>query len=371
MKQPLLAALIAVGLVASPAISASNIKVTGSIPLTVNTQPATTSINSTKSVSVGKKVKLQRIQLSGNAKKYLATTANQSTKRLSMTAAASALPPTVQLAMNGVPVLDQGQHGTCVTFAVSAAMDAAYGKTRYISELCNLSLGQYLEDQATQKNDEYPSGWDGSLGYFVLGQMQQYGIITTDYQKQYGCGSTTLLTEYPGDDENNKGSAMSDVEFTKHSQYLLKDIHWKMLLNPEDAFTPKANMESVLNNVKVALSNGHRVVFGVLLDVNGSLNYVNGADGSYNNVKHDAWILTNQIRSDAAKQTIDAGHEMVITGYDDNAEITGSDGSKHRGVLTLRNSWAETGYKGDYYMSYDYFKLLAMEVEEISNTPLN
>lgn len=371
MKQPLLASFVAVSLIVSPAILAGNIKVTGSIPLTVNTQPVQTSFSTAASVPAGKKVKLERIELSGNAKKYLANAANQSTKRLSMTAAASALPPSAQLAMNGVPVLDQGQHGTCVTFAASAAIDAAYGKTRYISELCNLTLGQYLEDEATKANQEYPSGWDGSLGFFVLGQMQKYGIITTEYQKQYGCGSTVMLTEYPGDDENNKGSAMSDAEFTKHSQYILKDISWKMLLNPEDAFTPKANMENVLNNVKLAISNGHRVVFGVLLDVNGALGYVNGADGTYNNVKHDAWILTNQIRTDASKQTIDAGHEMVITGYDDNAEITGSDGSKHRGVLTLRNSWAATGYKGDYYMSYDYFKLLTMEVEEISNTPLN
>lgn len=367
MKQPLLASFVAISLVVSPSILAGNIKITGSIPLTVKTEPvASRSLSATTSAPVIKKVKLERVALSASAKKHLASAANQAVKRLmSVSAAASPLPPSVQLAMNGVPVLDQGQHGTCVTFASSAAVDAAYGKTRYISELCNLSLGSYLENEAAKNGGEFPAGWDGSLNFFVLGQMQKYGVISMDYQKHYGCGSTVKLTEYPANDESNHGSPMSDVEFTKHSQYILKDIAVKMLLNPEDAFTPKVNMDSVLENVKSAITKGHRVVFGVLLDVNGSLGYVNGADGMYNSVKHDAWILTKQIRNDAAAEKIDAAHAMVITGYDDNAEITASDGSKHRGVLTLRNSWADSGYQGDYYMSYEYFKLLAMEAEEI------
>src|SRR5262245_37425480 len=47
------------------------------------------------------------------------------------------LPSKIDLGMNRVPVLDQGRHGSCVTFAVTAALDAELGKGDYISQLCN------------------------------------------------------------------------------------------------------------------------------------------------------------------------------------------------------------------------------------------
>src|SRR4029077_16988364 len=85
------------------------------------------------------------------------------------------LPTNVNLGMNNVPVLDQGMHGTCVTFATMAALDAVYGKENYISQLCNLSLGSYLEKISA---GSYPSGWNGSLNKIVLEQIKTYGIIS-------------------------------------------------------------------------------------------------------------------------------------------------------------------------------------------------
>ena len=61
-----------------------------------------------------------------------------------------------------------------------------------------------------------------------------------------------------------------------------------------------------------------------------------------------------------------AGHEMIITGYDDRAVAIDDHGRAHKGLLTLRNSWgALAGDKGDFYMSYDYFKAFVMEVQRI------
>jgi C1A family cysteine protease len=42
------------------------------------------------------------------------------------------LPSSVNLGMNNVPVLDQGRHGTCATFATTAAVDAALGQGDYV-----------------------------------------------------------------------------------------------------------------------------------------------------------------------------------------------------------------------------------------------
>ena len=52
------------------------------------------------------------------------------------------------IGMNNVPVLDQGRHGSCATFAATGALDAALtkpsGELGYISQLCNLDLGNYV-----------------------------------------------------------------------------------------------------------------------------------------------------------------------------------------------------------------------------------
>ncbi|MGF2339111.1 C1 family peptidase, partial [Acinetobacter baumannii] len=60
------------------------------------------------------------------------------------------------------------------------------------------------------------------------------------------------------------------------------------------------------------------------------------------------------------------GHEMIITGYDDNAIAVDDNGREHKGLFTLRNSWGEQfGDKGNFYMSYDYFKVLTIEAQRI------
>ncbi len=364
-------------LVSSGVVSASPVNIAGSIPAQVQLNGPSSNTRAANAMDVStsfKAISLEKVELSPAASAFLANAANPAANALPRAAAlnAAAVPPSASLGMNNVPVLDQGQHGTCVTFADSGALDAAHGNVDYVSQLCNLELGSYLEAEGAKKGVEYPSGWDGSMNEIVLGQIQKYGIITTNYQKQYGCGNKTkVLKEYPGNDQNNTGVPMSDADFTSHSEQIMKDIYWKTLLSGDDAFTPKANMDAVLSKVKLAITNGHRAVFGTLVDVNGALNNVVGAVGTYHNARNDGWIINAQIRSDLKANRVRAGHAMIITAYDDNAEIIGADGSRHKGVLTLRNSWSKNaGDKGDYYMSYEYFKLMVMEVQEVSPTPL-
>ena len=57
---------------------------------------------------------------------------------------------------------------------------------------------------------------------------------------------------------------------------------------------------------------------------------------------------------------------MIIVGYDDDAVAVDQQGRKYQGLFTLRNSWGQSiGDKGNFYMSYDYFKTLADEVQRI------
>lgn len=367
--------LSSVSMAASP-----NIRITGTIPASVQLNQGISKRSLTAGVTgpSSKIISLEKVELSPEAEAYLSSQADKLSQMddknlLFSAAASSSLPPNASLGMNNVPVLDQGVHGSCVTFADTGAIDAIHGTSDYVSQLCNLELGSYLKAEYAKKGIEYPDGWEGSLNEIVLTQIQQYGIVNMSTQRSQGCGSRDkVLYEYPLNDVTNTGAPMTDSDFSRKSEPIMKDIYWKPLLSANDAFSTRANMKTVVTKIKQAIVNGHRVVFGTLLDVNDDLKPLNGATGKYKGVANDSWVVTPEIKQDAAGKKIRAGHAMIITGYDDNAEIIGSDGKKHVGAFLLRNSWSKkAGNNGDYYMSYEYFKLLAMEADEISPTPLN
>ena len=336
----------------------ANISITGTIPIFVpnNAVLKVEGLNIAPTTKSGHYVVLERIKLSESAYAYLKNSIHTADASR-FTASNLGLPSHVDIGMNDVPVLDQGQHGSCVTFAVTGGLDAVLGHSDYISQLCNLELGSYLENQ----DSNYSSGWDGSWNYIIFDQIQKYGIISMEHQRQGVCGSA----EYPINDMGDKGQPISGDVFAQYGEKIIPPLSTNILLDVGNAITPKAGMDEVLQNVKQALANGHRVVFGVLLDVNGVLAYVNGASGSYK-TQNDSWILTQRIKDDINKQNIDAGHDLIIIGYDDKATIKGPKGEKHQGVLTLRNSLGEgAGNNGEYYMSYEYFKQLTLEVVEI------
>lgn len=347
--------LLALGISANAFASTPHIAVVGSKPGIVPIYTKSANGAHTLKAAAKKYVQFENIVLSPEAQQYLAAHIDQPLNHKKLLKASQNLPSDKQVGMNGVPVLDQGQHGTCATFASTAALDAVYGHGDYISQLCNLELGAYLE----KHNPDYPSGWDGSTNDIILTQIQKYGAINQDYQKKYGCGGLKI---YPAMNQRLVGKPMSVSEFTKHSEYLMSTISVNTLLDMDNAFTPHADMEEVLGGVKAALANGHRVAIGTLID-----EYVgsNGAAGTYKTYA-DTWVLTPEIKQHAQQNSINAGHAMVITGYDDNAVVADQDGTEHKGVFTLRNSWgADAGDNGDYYMTYDYFLIMVMEAKEI------
>jgi len=326
----------------------------------VSTIPVTTHNIAQDQQHKTKQVYLMNIPLTAKQKNQIVKF--QPNKIASATFANNTLPKQIQLGMNNTPVLDQGRHGTCVTFAMTAAVDALLGKGDYVSQLCSLELGSYIE-----KRSYTPSGWEGSWGNLVLNQILQYGIVNKQTQQQKSCSG---MTEYPRDQESNVGNPMTLDDFKLNSENLnenifsitLLSVPQRLLWNLAEA---QSNMDSVIQNVKKELAAktenaSVRVVFGTLLP------YQHGTAGACAKFHetNDTWALTAEIKADTNPEL--GGHEMVITGYDDDATAVDKDSVKHTGLFTLRNSWgADAGDEGNYYMTYDYFKQFAIEARKV------
>jgi len=299
-------------------------------------------------------VMVEKIRLSARAKENLSKRATYFPYLTTNFKQGIPLPSKIDLGMNGVPVLDQGLHGTCVTFAMTAALDAIISQGDYISQLCNLELGEYLALQ----DPAYPSGWEGSYGDIVLNQIKKYGAISQTYQKYQGCAGTYT---YPAQNQYNIGNPMSGDAFSGHSEAIMQNVTWQTLLSSEQSVTSVISSAKLLQAVKQALQRHHRVVGGFFLDVN------NGGAGNFGtyHVPNDSWIIVPSIQKDIKQGNIMAGHEMVIAGYDDNAILTGPNHIREKGAFLLRNSWGMTGDQGTYYVSYHYFQKMVMEIHEI------
>ena len=293
-----------------------------------------------------------------------------------MKARASGQPGSIYLGMNDEPVLDQGPWGTCATFATTGAINALYylKDDARISQLCHLQAARTLNNPPGADG-----GWDGSYGYAILTQMNDYGYLPLSYQKQQSCGG---LTEYPIRSTFN-GSAMDLDTFKANSTRIFTKNDWFPILNlfSLQQFKPLSIKQSTstLDEVKQALLSGHRIVFGTLLlpDIG-----LAGATGKFK-TPDDTWALVPDLLDDLDDLDEDgrlAGHEMIIIGFDDNACASYDDDNleglitqkQQCGLLRLRNSWgADIADQGDFYMTYDYFRHMVLEAYAIGGKGSN
>lgn len=236
-------------------------------------------------------------------------------------------------------------------------IDSLIGQKDYISELCSLTLGNYL----AQKDPTYPSGWDGSYGPTVLKQMLNYGIVPMSIQKDVGCGG---LTNYPKLNLSEEGASTTPKQYAVISESISERYEWHTLLSIDTAFIDERyNSEKVLFNIKKSLNEGTRVTFGVLLDLAQGLT---GAVGSHH-VHNDTWMMTPAILDDIKNNRISNSHEMIIIGYDDNMVVKDSNGHANKGLLTLRNSWGKfSGDHGNNYMTYEHFMQMTHEAQVVT-----
>jgi hypothetical protein len=271
------------------------------------------------------------------------------------------LPPSVQLGMNNVPVMDQGRHGTCVTFALIAALDAILGQGDYYSALCSLSLGQYLA-----KSGYSVSGWNGQLPKAVLARIDEFGLVSKENQRLHGCGG---MKEYPVD--QSRESDMMTIENFHAMSTQASDSNlagWSTLFDISQWLLRNISSEQIIEQTKRSLYHRNRVIIGMLLPPMQILASM-GTYGKFH-VNNDTWVLTGPLEQDIRLHVMDydswGGHALIITGYDDNAVAVDNYGIAHKGLFTLRNSWGEdVGDKGDFYIAYDYFSVLTLELDEL------
>jgi hypothetical protein len=271
----------------------------------------------------------------------------------------ASLPVAIDLGMENAPVLNQGVHGTCVVFAISAAIDAIIKKGDYASPLCSLQLGQYFQVYGYSS-----SGWDGGLGMNILSQFERFGFLNKEKQFSLGCGG---LFDYPLLQQEH-GEAMPPELFYEHSESLSKHhIGWSNLVDIYQSLYDDIQADQVLLMVKKALSSGDRLVLGILL-----ADYEKGLAGAVGTYKayNDTWLITPEILEDIRLNPQFAGHELLLIGYDDLAVAKDEHGRSYRGLLKVRNSWGDKiGDHGDFYISYDYFKALVIELQRIRKLP--
>lgn len=305
-----------------------------------------------------KKVTLLKLKLSNDVKKAIQKNATHAMQ--TPLSNQKELPSSVQLGMNNVPVLDQGYHGTCATFAISAAMDALHGHDAYYSELCSLNLGKTLEE-----NGYNGSGWNGQSIGGLLARIDEFGLVSKSAQLANGCGG---VTEYPLQDiDTSEAMPLDAFHAISEPAYFSGLSAWSTIFDVSQWVSKSTSMDHVLERTKTSLYYGNRLTIGALLRImDGQV----GLLGTHH-VKGDSLVLTPRLEQAIKLFILEndsdwGGHALIITGYDDNAIAIDNEGRQHKGLFTLRNSWgADAGDKGDIYMSYDYFKALAIEVVEL------
>lgn len=284
-------------------------------------------------------------------------------------------PPEVNLTMNDVPVFDQGSYGTCVTFSVTAAIDAAIDKGDYISQICLLQLSRNVT-----QNTFWHSLWEGSSIKTLLSYIAQYGIISTADQAKGYCNK---VKSYPLEyNEKYLKHKMSPAEYHAHSVNVYQDyrLEPQILFN----FTHVYSMDGWENRIltignnsdgwitpeesfaatRKSIAEGNRVILEFLFKGD------NMRVGT-KNTENDTWFVNNALRSvfNAQHYLTESNdwfyHQVVIYGYDDNITVRNANGESQTGVFLVRNSWGEVGPE---YMTYDYFKLMALEATSINTT---
>lgn len=264
-------------------------------------------------------------------------------------------PRAVQLGMNDVPVLDQGEHGTCVLFAMTAALDAALGKGDYVSQLCYLDLNQYLNHNTYLSN-----AWIGTWGQDLANQISTFGIVPKAVQEKGGCAGRLeypLLSEEISDE-------LSVFDYHQISEPIQEQNITFVPLILEDQINSKyIDRDHLLYQIKSILHQGERVTCSLLLM--GLQAGDTTPMGSYH-VMNDSWVLYPHMAQEIANDEQSLAHAFVITGYDDDAIAIDSMGQLHRGLFTLRNSWGPlVGDGGNFYVSYAYFKVALLEAHRI------
>jgi papain like protease len=220
---------------------------------------------------------------------------------------------TNNIGMGSVPVLNQGQEGTCVTFSSTAALDALLNQGDFISQQCSLELDLGLGQNYWDGADE-PSQ--------IIDPLKQYGVVKNGQcDNLYPCTFCSLSSvDYLSRVDSAGSAKIALVQYSFSSQ-------------------------ADLNALKSAIDNGHRVLIAFHLQNNQLA--VQGFNAVVNGqmMLGGLWACQQPSSKKNFCGASNAGHEVLVIGYDDDQQL-----------LLIRNSWGPSvGDAGNYYMTYPYF----------------
>ncbi|KAB8040438.1 hypothetical protein GCL60_00555 [Silvanigrella paludirubra] len=222
----------------------------------------------------------------------------------------------VDLGMANVPVLDQGQYGTCVTFASTAILDARFKMGDYIDQQCSLALDYTLGN----------SYWNGAYtANNIILPLKKYGIIAKNYCFGY---------RYPYPNQTVNLNQYYNTSFKGYSDSIITN-----------------NMRPDLNEIIKALNSGYRVAIGFVYNGDFPSTIIKKEGPIVSQNRGGLWACTQPGSNYNHCVPTNAGHEVIVIGYDNNQKL-----------LKIRNSWsANMGDNGDYYMTYNFFNAMATD----------
>ena len=219
------------------------------------------------------------------------------------------------------PVLDQGQYGTCVTFATTSAMEAALKWCDVISQQCTL---EYLAGKGINL-------WNGaSYSSEIIEPLKEAGVVS----------NSKCPNAYP-----------------KSYAYLTADMYKKLVDRNVSSIQYLYYPSISILDVKNAIRNGHYVTLGIGLMNTGDAVSVQGYDVKVGGKKYSGglWACKQGLSFTSYCGVPKGGHEIVVYGFDDTQKL-----------LKIRNSWSyKAGYMGDFYMTYEFFEAMVMDGTEI------
>ncbi len=217
----------------------------------------------------------------------------------------------VDIGMKNVPVLNQGTDGTCVTFAVTAALDAKNDLGNYIDQQCTLALARGLNMNL----------WNGTYAKVVLNMIWKHG-----YVKKRNCWGA----EYPSPYQVVYPQKYLEISDTRYSN----NMTW--------IYENRGNLDSL----KTAINRGYRVLLGIDLPMPNGFN-IKVRNQNFNG---GLWAC-QQGNSQNYCFNSGIGHEVIAVGYDDNQKL-----------IKIRNSWGQrVGENGEFYMTYNYLKSMTWD----------
>jgi hypothetical protein len=231
----------------------------------------------------------------------------------------------IDLGMGSVPVLDQGAHGTPLTFSSVTALAAKLKQGDLMDLQCSFALTNLFNDRNILNNYNSPGQ--------IIDLFKKYGIVHKNdcFGHIYPDPSQIVtLKKYLTRSDKNYSSQM-----TYH-------------------YSEKANADLV----KATLKAGYRVVISTALADNSDPISVNGFNvkikGTTKNYDGGLWACKQPGNSSNYCVDQNAGHEVVVIGFDDKQQL-----------FKIRNSWGiDVGEKGNYYMTYSFFNAMAMNQTE-------